>query len=233
MKRLRPHLTYANLASSLALLAALSTGGAWAASRLAPKSVGERQLRAGAVTAAKLRKNAVTSPKLAAEAVTLGKIGQGAVDASRLAPGAVGAFQLAGGAVITEKLAAGAVTGEKVSESTLGQVPSAQKAESATTAESANPAAFAKVSAAGTLDAANSKGIAAVNEIEAGVYCVTVAAFAPTGAQITPQYNGIGSTDAFARIGGAASCPSPQIEVQTWNGGAKVEAPFFLVAYRQ
>jgi len=232
MKRLRPHLTYANLASSLALLLALTTGGAYAASKLAPKSVGEKQLRQGAVTAAKLRKNAVTSPKIAAEAVTLGKIAQGAVDSSRLASGAVGPFQLAAGAVITEKLAADSVTGEKVNESTLGQVPSAQKAETSAFAEAAYPAAFAKVNASGALDPAESKGIATVKETETGVYCVTVSSFTPTGAQVTPTYNGIGSTDAFVRIGGASSCVSPQIEVQAWNGGAKVKAPFFLVAYR-
>jgi trimeric autotransporter adhesin len=232
VKRLAPHLTYANLASSLALALALTTGGAYAASKLAPRSVGERQLRPGAVTAAKLRKNAVVSAKIAPGAVTLGKIAPAAVDASRLAGGAVGPFQLAGGAVIAEKLANDAVTGEKVNESTLGQVPSAAKAESATTAESANPMAFAKVGPAGTLEAGESKGISAVKESETGVYCVTVASFSPTGAQVTPTYNGIGTTDAFVRIGGAASCPSPQIEVQTWNGGAKLKAPFLLIAYR-
>jgi len=51
--------------------------------------------------------------------------------------------------------------------------------------------------------------------------------------KVTPQYDGIGTVDAFARIGGAGNpCLPPQIEVQAWNGGVKVEAPFFLVAYR-
>lgn len=36
----------------------------------------------------------------------------------------------------------------------------------------------------------------------------------------------------LARIGGAAACPSPQVEVQMWNRGVKVEAPFFMVSYR-
>jgi hypothetical protein len=232
VKELRKHLNYANVASSLALLLALGTGGAYAASHLAPRSVGERQLRPGAVTAAKLRKNAVVSAKIAPGAVTLGKIDPGAVDASRLASGAVGPFQLANGAVITEKLSTDSVTGEKVAESTLGQVPSAAKAESATTAEGANPMAFAKVGPTGALEAGASKGIAEVKETETGVYCVTVSSFTPTGAQVTPTYNGIGTTDAFVRIGGASSCVSPQIEVQTWNGGAKLKAPFLLVAYR-
>jgi hypothetical protein len=229
---LRRHLTYANVASSLALLLALGTSGAYAASQLAPRSVGERQLRPGAVTAQKIRKNAVTAAKIASGAVTEGKLAPGAVDASRLASGAVGSSQLSNEAVITEKLAEDAVTGQKLAEGTLGQVPSADKANTAAFAEAAQPAAFAKASAAGVLESSLSQGISSVKETEAGVYCVTVSAFSPAGATVAPQFNGIGSTDAFVRIGGASTCPSPQIEVQTWNGGSKVEAPFFLVAYR-
>jgi hypothetical protein len=230
--RLRGYLSFANMASGLALLVALTTSGAYAASQLAPKSVGERQLRPGAVIADKLRKNAVTAPKIKAQAVKEGKIAGGAVSESKLADASVTTAKLRNDSVITEKLGPEAVTGEKVNEGTLGQVPSADAAETASFAHSANPAAFAKVDKAGNLDAANSKGIAAVKETEAGVYCVTVSSFTPTGAQVTPQFNGIGTADAFARIGGAASCPSPQVEVQAWNGGVKVEAPFFLVAYR-
>jgi len=228
---MRKHLSFANLASGAALLLALSTSGAYAASQLAPKSVGERQLRPGAVTPDKIRKNAVTAPKIKAQAVLEGKIAAGAVSTTKLADSAITTQKLANDAIITEKLGPEAVTGEKLNEGTLGQVPSAEKADTASFAEAANPAAYAKVSAAGVLDATNSKGIASVKETEAGVYCVTVS-FTPKGALITPQFNGIGSTDAFARIGGAASCPSPQVEVQVWNGGVKVEAPFFLVAYR-
>lgn len=231
MRRPR-HPTYANAISSLALVVALGTGGAYAAAKLAPKSVGERQLRLGAVSASRIRKNAVTAPKVKAQAIKEGKLAAAAVSAAKLADGAVAAAKLQNGAVIAEKIADGAVTGAKVQEGTLSQVPSAARSDTSAYAEAAQPAAYAKVSAAGALDAAASRGIAAVKETEAGVYCVTVAGFAPIGAQVTPQFNGIGSTDAFARIGGAASCPSPQIEVQAWNGGVKVEAPFFLVAYR-
>jgi hypothetical protein len=225
-------LTYANVASTLALIVALSTGGAYAASQLAPKSVGERQLRPGAVTAAKLRKNAVTAPKIMALAVKNGKLAGGAVSADKLADGAVGSGKLAEGAVTTSKLAPEAVTGEKVNESTFGQVPSAASADTAAFAESANPAAFAKVAAAGTLDAANSKGITAVKRVEAGVYCIT-ASFSPRGAQVTPIFDELKTVAVFARIGGAGNpCSSPQVEVQAWNGGAKVDTPFYLVLYR-
>jgi hypothetical protein len=225
-------LSYANVASTLALLVALGAGSAVAASRLAPRSVGERQLRPGAVTADKIRKNAVTAPKIKALAVKNGKLAGGAVDAAKLASGAVTSDKLANEAIGTAKIAPDAVTGEKISESTLGQVPSASNANTAAFAESANPAAFAKVDKKGGLDASNSKGINAVKEVETGVYCISVSAFSPRGAQVTPQFEGVGTIAAFARIDGGASCPSPQVEVQTWNGGTKVEAPFFLVAYR-
>lgn len=225
-------LSYANVASTLALLVALGAGSAFAANQLAPRSVGERQLRPGAVTADKIRKNAVTAPKIKALAVKNGKLAGGSVDAAKLASGAVTGDKLANGAIGTEKVAPDAVTGEKVNESTLGQVPSADNANSAAFAESANPAAFAKVDKKGGLDVSNSKGIGAVKEIETGIYCISVSAFSPQGVQVTLQFEGLGTIAAFARIGGGASCPSPQVEVQTWNGGTKVEAPFFLAAYR-
>jgi hypothetical protein len=229
---LRARLSYANVTATLALVLALGGGGAYAATKLAPKSVGESQLRPGAITAQKIRKNAVVSAKIAAGAVGAGKLAAGAVGADKLAAAAVGADKIAPGAVGTAAIAPDSVTGAQVNEQTLGQVPDAKSADSAAFAEAANPEAFAKVGKEGGLDGANSKGVSSVKELEAGVYCLTVASFSPRGAIVTPQFNGLGSVTAFARIGGASSCPSPQVEVQTWNGGAKIEAPFFFVAYR-
>jgi hypothetical protein len=80
-----------------ALVLAIS-GGAYAATRLAAKSVGTRQLRNGAVTSSKLR------------------------------PGAVGTRQLANNAVTGAKVADGSLTGQDVNASTLGQVPRAADA---------------------------------------------------------------------------------------------------------
>lgn len=62
-------LSYANVASTLALVVALSTGGAYAAS-LATNSVGTAQLKTGAVTTPKLHDNAVTSAKVGANTLT-------------------------------------------------------------------------------------------------------------------------------------------------------------------
>lgn len=227
-------LSYANVVSTLALFIAIGATSAYAANQLAAKSVGEKQLRPGAVTAEKIRKNAVTAPKIKARAIKQGKIAGAAVDGSKLAPGAVSTDKLAEGAVGTTKLATGAVTGAKVDEQTLSQVPSAAKADFAATAESADPAAFAAVSQEGFVDPALSKGISGANVsqgLEAGIYCIAVPAFAPRGAQVTPRYNGSGGVAAFVTIGGTASCPSPQVEVQMHNGGL-IKAPFYVAFYR-
>jgi len=231
---MRRHLSFANLASALALLVALSTSGAWAASQLAPKSVGERQLRPGAVTASKLRKNAVTSAKIKAEAVIQGKLAAGAVTGDKLAGDSVSTAKLQDGSVTTSKLPDDSVTGAKVNEASLSQVPSAAKADIANFAESANPAAFAAVAKDGTLDPEASKGVSSVKEFETGLYCLA-ASFTPKGAQVTPRFGGSGApVTLFARLGGAPSpCPSPQIEVQARNAeGKATETPFFALFYR-
>src|SRR5262249_25131160 len=66
VKRLR--LTYANVMSTVLVIAAL--GGATAlAAQLGKNTVGSKQLKANAVTAAKIKKNAVTAAKIKAGAV--------------------------------------------------------------------------------------------------------------------------------------------------------------------
>src|SRR5712672_2182187 len=56
--------------STVAVFLVLGGGAAFAASQLAKKSVGTKQLQANAVTAAKIRKNAVTTAKIKNNAVT-------------------------------------------------------------------------------------------------------------------------------------------------------------------
>lgn len=232
MKR-RPRLSYANVVSTLALFIALTGAGAYAADQLAPKSVGERQLRPGAVTAQKIRKSAVTAPKIKPLAVKQGKLAGGSVTAAKLANAAVGTGVLIDGAVTNEKIGPEAVTGEKVLESTLGQVPSAAKADLAISAESANPPAFAHVSSEATLDSSLSKNVAAVSEGSlGGIYCLTASGFTPRGAQVTPRFTGSGSVTAYARIGGTADCPAPQVEVQTFEAGVRTREPFYVAFYR-
>jgi hypothetical protein len=227
-------LSYANVTSTIALFVALGGATAFATGQLAPKSVGERQLRPGAVTADKIRKNAVTAPKIKALAVKQGKLANGAVTNPKLGAASVTTDKLAGGAVITEKIAGDAVTGDKVAESTLGQVPTAAKADFATNAESGNPGAFARVTQEANVDTSLSKGIGPADVKqgkEAGIYCVNAPGFSPRGAQVTLEYNGSGNVTAFIKLGGE-SCPSPQVEVQTFAGVAHAKEPFFIALYR-
>jgi hypothetical protein len=227
-------LTYANVVSSLALFVALGGAGAYAATHLPPRSVGEPELRPGAVTAEKLRKNAVIATKIKALAVKQGKIANGAVSGAKLADGAVGSEKLAAGAVTTSGLANGAVTGEKVDESSLGQVPSAAKAEFATSAESANPIVFARVSANGKVNAAFSQGIGSgdVKATLPNVYCISAPGFNARGAQVTPEDNAEGAIVANAKIEGGTTCVSPQVEVRTYLGTTPKQEPFYIALYR-
>jgi len=229
----RPRLSYANVVSTLALFIAISGASAYAANQLANRSVGEPQLRPGAVTANKIRKNAVTAPKIKAAAVKQGKLADGSITAAKMTLNSVTNGSLAAGAVSNEKIAPDAVTGEKVLESTLSQVPSAAKADFATAAESANPLAFAHVNKDATLDTNLSKNIAFIAEGNlAGIYCIGVSGFIPRGTQVTPQFEGGGTVSVFAKIGGTASCPAPLIEVQTFEAAARAKEGFYVAFYR-
>lgn len=64
MRRIRPHLTYANVMSTIAVFGVLG-GSAWAAAK-----IDTNQIEKGAVTASRLHGNAVTTKKIKDEAVT-------------------------------------------------------------------------------------------------------------------------------------------------------------------
>lgn len=230
---MRPSLTYANVVATLALVIAIGTGGAYAASKLPDRSVGEFQLRPGAVTAEKIRKNAVTAPKIKAEAVKQGKIAGGSITAAKMTQGSVSNSSLQDGSVTNSKLGPEAVTGDKVNEGTLSQVPSAARATFAAEAESGNPPAFAAVSSEATIDSSYSKAIAGVKEgTLGGVYCIAASGFNPRGAQVNPRFNVSGQITAYVRVGGTADCPAPQVEVQTFDNGVRNREPFYVALYR-
>ena len=117
-----PKLTYSNVIATIALFVAL--GGAAVAAGLPKNSVGPKQLKRGAVTAAKIRKAAVTSGKLAPKSVVAGKlgvnavlpgnIGNGAITSAKIGAGAVIATSIKNGVVTTNKLANEAVTAAKL-----------------------------------------------------------------------------------------------------------------------
>jgi len=158
VRQIRKRITYANVASTLALFLALGGATAMAARSLPPNSVGPRQLQPSAVRTGYLARNAVRTGKIAFEAVRAGKVAKNAIVTNRLRDGAVARGKLAreavgtgnlgklavntsrlgnesvqtgkigSGAITNGKLADDSVTGPKVKESTLDQVPSAAEA---------------------------------------------------------------------------------------------------------
>ena len=85
---MRRIITYPNVASTLALVVALS-GGAYAAGL-----VGTSDLKDGAVTTAKIHKRAVTVGKIGSKAVHAGKLSDNSVGGRQLIDGSVGAQEL-------------------------------------------------------------------------------------------------------------------------------------------
>jgi hypothetical protein len=114
-RRVRIHLSYANVMSTLAMGLALGGGVAAAAIHLSAGSVTSKSIRNGAVTAAKIHTKAVTAAKLANNAVTGPKLANSAVTGPKIANKAVAGAQLADNAVGNTQLADGAVTGTKLS----------------------------------------------------------------------------------------------------------------------
>jgi hypothetical protein len=104
----RSKLNYSNVVASLALFVALS--GVAVAAGLPKHSVGPKQLKRGAVTAAKIRKGAVHSAKLA----------QGAVVPGKLAMNSVSAGNIVNGTIISSKLGKGAVTNAAIANGVVG-----------------------------------------------------------------------------------------------------------------
>jgi hypothetical protein len=106
---MRPKLTFANVISCLALFIAL--GGLAVAAGLPKNSVGTKQLKKNAVTAAKIK--------------------DGAVGTTKIQNGAVGAAKIQDRAITGAQIANGSLTGTQVKASTLGIVPSAERANRA------------------------------------------------------------------------------------------------------
>lgn len=70
LSHFRSQLTYANTVATLALLVAMSTGGAYAASQLSKNSVGAQQIRTGAVGSRALKNHSIAVKDLSTRART-------------------------------------------------------------------------------------------------------------------------------------------------------------------
>lgn len=154
MKRVRKHLTYANVMSSIAVFLMLGGATAFAATK-----IGANELKANSIKTGKIVKEAVTAGKLKNGAVTETKIADGAVTNKKIADNAVTSGKIADNAVTTGKIANDAVTNGKVANNAItsgkianGAVTNEKLATAFLPAATAGvPVAGADVAADGTL----------------------------------------------------------------------------------
>lgn len=197
MKKLKQHLSAANVISCLALFVALS-GVAVAAGKIGPNAVKANNIAKEAVTNPKLKKEAVTSGKIKNLGINAKDIGTGSVINSKLAKKAVTVAKLGTEAVSTEKIAKDAVTNAK-----LG-------AEAVAAGKLANEAVTSAKISSGTW-AQLLKNVTYVTEtsVNDSESSKTVTASCPTGKEVLGggvKING-GSTDPKAGVAPSVSAP--------------------------
>ena len=155
-RRFRSRVTYANVASSLALFVAVSTGGAYAANTIGSADVIDESLQtqdlqngqvknldlgADSVTFGKIQNGTITNADYANNSVSSAKIADGGVGNADLAAnsvtfgkilnGTVTAADLAPDSVTNEEMAANAVSGAEIEDNTvLGQDLAAESVSS-------------------------------------------------------------------------------------------------------
>lgn len=135
MNKIRRHITFANVMSSLAVFLVLGGATAFAATELAKNSVGSKQLKSNAVTSGKIKKNAVTAAKVKNEAITTAKLKGAAVTGAKLGDGSV----------TNAKIADGAVASAKLDEAERSQVVSSTTSSSFDLVDTYNPATWTTV----------------------------------------------------------------------------------------
>ncbi|MCW3047983.1 MAG: hypothetical protein JWO74_2267 [Solirubrobacterales bacterium] len=171
MRRLRRHLSYANVMSSIAVFVVLG-GGAYAAATLPRNSVGSKQIKPKAVTSSKIASNAVTSDKVKDGSLLLTDFKPGQLVSS---PGPAGPAGPAG------------AVGPAGAKGDKGETGAAGVAGAAGTA-----VAYAFVNADGSVNAARSKNVTSANVSHpgAGQYCFHGLSFTPKSVTVSLSTTG-------------------------------------------
>jgi hypothetical protein len=123
LDRIRSRLTYANVVATLALLLALGLGGAYAAQVVKKNTVASSSIQKGAVKSSDLR--------------------NGGVKGKDVADGGITGSDVANEGLTGVDVAGDSLTGNDLDESSLSEVPSAQRATTASSADNAAQAGFA------------------------------------------------------------------------------------------
>src|SRR5690349_6573113 len=103
--RLRTRITYANVASTLALVAALGTGGAYAAN-----TIGSADIVDESIVSQDIKNGQVTWDDLAGNAVSSSRIKDESIKGADILDATIGADDLAAGSVTGDKIAPYSIT---------------------------------------------------------------------------------------------------------------------------
>jgi hypothetical protein len=225
MRRVRVHLSFANVCSFLALVVALGTGVAYAANTIASEDIIN-----GEVKTADLAANAVNSSKIADGQVTEADIAQGAVTTNELKNDAVTSQKVLNETLVGNDVAANALKGADIDEATL-DIGDTARAYAAVNA-------FDCVGSPTVCSPEQSKGITSVTRTSVGRYCVIAAGIdggvAPAAVTVDLSNTNFPQGNASAMTQEAASCGAsgdgflvathrqPQAVVDAENGGSSV-----------
>jgi hypothetical protein len=205
----RPHFTYANIVSTLALFLALSGGAAFAAGKIhsgdiAAKAVKSANLAPGAVHTSNLFKRAITSGKLALGAVHGNQIVDGGVGAKQVADGAIGNKQVADKSISAKQVADGAIGAKQVADKSIsakqiadGAIGSTQIGAAAVAPSNLQFPVFYAASPSG--------GSAAITEAPSA-YPLADASWTQTPGEIEVLFGGAWATVAYDESSGEGSC---------------------------
>jgi hypothetical protein len=112
--RLRRRLTFANVCSSIALVFALGTGGAYAAN-----TIGSDDIIDESIQSVDIKDGQVHTPDLGGGAVTSGKLANGAVANANIAPGAIDSNSVHDESLTSSDLATNSVGSTEVADSSI------------------------------------------------------------------------------------------------------------------
>jgi hypothetical protein len=167
LKRLRPRLTFANLASGAALFVALATGGAYAANEWNGSNIQD-----GTLTGADIQDLSLGLPDYGANSISTGKLKDQDVRTQDLRDLGVTNPKIAWDSVSSGKVINNSLTGDDIREDLLGTVPTANFANNGVRA-------FARVkpdcdATTGACSFDQASGVSSVIRTLTNRYCVTV-----------------------------------------------------------
>lgn len=224
LRRIRTHLSYSNVVSTLCLFALLG-GGAYAADKitskdLAKNSVKSKAIKNGQVKAKDVKNGAVGANQIADGAVGAAELGAGSVTGAALAPNSVGGGQIADGSVGGPDLAkdpAPIVVGSAGAPPFLnGGEGDCVWSDAGATASGLEPVGFQKdtrgrVFMAGIAVATQTPGAGdeecgatspeANDRDEDAVIFVLPPAYRPANSHFLPGFNSGGATSAYVVVG--------------------------------